>query len=190
VVTGTKRDRNPDYEGWLALPEKLRGERPQPPTTIEVEVVEDISFDIEVHRKVGIFSTAYRLVDAQSAKVIFADSVREKVVHEDESREGIELGDFKMEFKLSNLPSDVEILTQLADSVSKEIGARVADRLKDPEIEYARQAEVAATERNYMSASENAAYAVVLFERKNQDLGELPSQLRTYAVAASPALLD
>jgi hypothetical protein len=190
VVTGRKKDRNPDYEGWLALPEKLRGERPQPPTTIEVEVVEDITFDVEVHRKVGIFSTAYRLVDAQSAKVIFADSVREKVVYEDESREGIELGDFKMEFKLANLPSDVEILTQLADAVSKEIGSRVADRLKDPEVEYARQAEVAATERNYMSASENAAYAVVLFERKNKELGELPRQLRTFAVAASPALLD
>jgi hypothetical protein len=190
VITGVKRDRNPDYEGWLALPEKLRGERPQPPTTIEVEVVEDITFDVEVHRKVGIFSTAYRVVDAQSAKVIFADSVREKVVYEDESREGIELGDFKMEFKLVDLPSDVEILTQLADAVSKEIGTRIANHLKDPELEYARQAEEAATERNYMSASENAAYAMVLFERKNGELGDLPKQLRTYSVEASPALLD
>ena len=53
-----------------------------------------------------------------------------------------------------------------------------------------RQAEVAATERNYMSASENAAYAMVLFERKNAELGDLPKRLRTYSVEASPALLD
>jgi hypothetical protein len=95
-----------------------------------------------------------------------------------------------MEFKLAELPSDVEILTQLADTVATEIGQRVADRLKDPEDEYRREAEVAATERNFMMASEKAAYAVVLYERKKKEMGDLTKELRTWAVAASPALLD
>ena len=190
VVTGRRAERNPDYEAWLALPEKQRGKRPQPPPTVEQDVEEDISFDVEVQRKVGIFSAAYRVVDAKSARMIFADSVREKAVHEDESREGIELGDFKMEFKLADLPSDVEILTSLADKVSQSIGERIAEKLRDPEEEYLRTAEISATEGNYVAAGENAAYAVVLYERKKKQADGLRERLRQFAVAASQSVLD
>jgi hypothetical protein len=147
-----------------------------------------VKFDVTIHRKVGIFSSSYRLIDAQSAKVIYADSVRRKVEHQDESNEGIELGEFSMPFKLAELPSDTEILTQLADEVSLEIGKRIAEVLKDPEDKYRATALRFASEGNFAGASEQAAYAVVLLDRKGKDSADLRKSLREYAVAASPAL--
>jgi len=188
VVTEVREVRNPKHEWWMGLDKDERKDTPEPQEFVEKEIREDISFDVTVHRKVGIFNVAYRLIDAQTAKVIFADSVREKVVHEDESREGIELGDFEMEFKLADLPSDIEILTELADTVSRSIGTRIAEVLESPENDYRDSAERYASEGNYAAASEQAAYAVVLSERKGKPVDGLRSDLRRYAVAASTAL--
>jgi len=188
VVTEHREERNPKHDWWLNLSAGERRREPEPPQTLEKAVTEDVKFDVTVHRKVGIFSASYRLIDAQSAKVIFADSVRRKVEHEDESNEGIELGEFSMPFKLAELPSDTEILTQLADEVSLEIGKRIAEVLKDPEETYRTNSTRLASEGNFAGASEDAAYAVVLLERKDKDAGDLRRALRQYAVAASPGL--
>ncbi len=188
VVTEHREERNPKFDAWLALPDGQRAKTPEPPATVVRPIKEDVRFDVTIHRKVGIFSTSYRLIDAKSAKVMFADSVRRKIEHMDESNEGIELGEFSMPFKLAELPSDTEILTQLADEVSLEIGRRIAERLKDPEDRYRSTAERFASEGNYAGASEQAAYAVVLLERKGKESEELRRVLREYAVSASASL--
>ncbi|MGH0037435.1 MAG: CsgG/HfaB family protein [Myxococcota bacterium] len=188
VITEHREETNPRHASWLAMAEDMRAKTPEPPPTVIREIKEDVKFDVTIHRKVGIFSSSYRLIDAQSAKVIFADSVRRKVEHQDESNEGIELGEFSMPFKLAELPSDTEILTQLADEVSLEIGKRIAEVLRDPEEKYRATAQRFASEGNFAGASEQAAYAVVLLERKDKDAADLRKSLREYAVAASPAL--
>ena len=91
VVTEQETLPNPKHQWWMGLSSRERGKMEEPPETITVPKKEDISFEVTVHRKVGIFSVSYRVIDAGTAKVIFADSVRSKAEHEDDSREGVEL---------------------------------------------------------------------------------------------------
>jgi hypothetical protein len=146
---------------------------------------EDVSIEVILYRKVGLFSVSYRVVDATTAKVVFTDSVRAKIQYEDTSSEGVELGDFKMEFKLASLPSDVEILSELADEASAKIGTELAEILKDPEMVYAEAGDRYVEEGNFAAAAAQYAYAIVLAERKDLEVGELRQSLRDAAIAAS-----
>ena len=182
VVTETVTEPNPLYEKWVGLSAKDREDVPKPAEQITRDVKEDVSVEMTVHRKVGVFSVSYRVVDANSAKVIFADSLHEKAEHEDTSTEGVELGNFKREFKLASLPSDLEILQQLSDRISAEIGKRLAEVLKDPELRYDEAGQRFIAEGNYAKASESLAYAHVLASRKGKDVDEIGERLRESAV--------
>ncbi|MCG8591841.1 MAG: CsgG/HfaB family protein [Proteobacteria bacterium] len=195
VVTETVREPNPKHEWWRGLKSGERKDTPEPPETIMVEKKEDVTIDVTVHRKVGLFSVSYRVIDATSAKVVFADSVRTKVEHQDDSTEGVELGDFKLEFKLAELPSDIEILAQLADEVSGKIGQRLVDELKDSEVRYAEAGARSADEGNWLDATQHYAYSHVIALRKGQDVDQVRDRLRRTAVAAHtrsgpPASID
>jgi hypothetical protein len=182
VVTGTTTETNPSYLRWINLSEKERKKTPEPPREVSVDKKEDISVNVTVQRKVGLFSVSYRVVDTESAKVIYADSLLEKAEHEDTSTEGVELGEFKQPFKLASLPSDLEILAELADEVSAEISRRLAKVLANPEDRYRAAGERYVDEGNFARASEQFAYSYVLAERKGKDVDEIGRRLRDTAV--------
>jgi len=182
VVTETVTEPNPLYAQWVGLSSDDREDVPKPDATITRDLKEDVSVEMTVHRKVGVFSVSFRVVDANSAKVIFADSLHVKAEHEDTSTEGVELGNFKMEFKLASLPSDLEILQQLSDQVSQEIGGRLAKVLQEPEKRYAEEGKRFVDEGNYAKACESFAYAFVLLQRKGKDVDEIGVRLREAAV--------
>lgn len=182
VVTETVTEQNPAYLRWLELDSDDRDDIPQPPQEIKVAKKEDVSVNMTLHRKVGVFSVSYRLIDANSAKVLYADSLHKKIENEDTSTEGVELGDFKLPFKLASLPSDLEILQQLSDEVSAEIGDRLAKVLENPEDRYAETGERFVSEGNFAKASEQFAYADVLATRKGKDTEAIGEQLRDAAV--------
>jgi hypothetical protein len=187
VVTERETVPNPDWVQWNGMTEKERKKAglTQPTSaTMVVERKEDISIDVTFHRKVGVFSVSYRVIDADTAKVLFADTQRVKREVEDSSSDGVELGDFKQEFKVANLPSDVEILGALADEVSGAVGAKLAGVFANPESRYADDAARFVREGNYIDASQQYAYAVVLTDRKDLDATALRRDLQSAAVAA------
>jgi hypothetical protein len=157
-----------------------------PARRIEEDRVEDVQIDQIYHRKVGVFSVSYRVIDADSAKVLFADTQRSKLQLEGTDSPAIELGSFKQEAAVANLPSDTEILEQLAEQVSGTIGEKLAEVLVNPELRYQKDADRFVREGNYVDASEQYAYAVVLSDRKDKDTTQLRADLRASAVAASP----
>ena len=185
VVTETSEQRNPEYNAWLNLSAKERKKTPEPAKTIMAPRREDVTIEVTVHRKVAIFSVSFRVIDAHSAKVAFADSVRATDEYEDTSSEGVELGDFKLEFKLASLPSDTEILTKLADQVSLEIGQKLSAVLADPEKTYQANAERYVEEANYEAAAQDFASAIVLAEQKGQDVEPMLVSLRETAIQCS-----
>jgi hypothetical protein len=135
---------------------------------------EDISIQTTLHRKVGSCSVSYQLIDAGTASVQFADSVRSTAEHEDESHER----------RAADLPPDLEILARLLDTVSEQIGGRLAEVLANPERGYREAGDRLATEGRYLAASRQYSYASVLFERKGRDAEELNESLRRASVAA------
>lgn len=185
VVTENVERRNPDYDAWLALSKKQRGKQAEPPKTVVAPRREDVTIEVTVHRKSALFSVSFRLIDAQTAKVIFADSARAKAEYEDTSSEGVELGDFKKEFKLASLPSDTEILTQLADDVSASIGTKLSEVLSSPENQYRESAERYVEEANYEAAATQFAYAIVLTNEKGGDVSSMMTMLRESSIQSS-----
>jgi len=188
VVTETGTRPNPAYLEWLKLTESQQDRIKAPAETENYETREDVSINVTIHRKVGIFSVSYRLIDAHSGKVIFPDSVTESIEFSDESTEGVQLGDFTLDFKLADLPSDVEILNELAAKISEEIGGKLTERLSRQEEAYASSATAAASEGHYLKATELMARAEAIALRKGLDASELREHLINHAMADSLGL--
>ena len=188
VVTEPGTRPNPAYLEWLKLTESQQDRIKAPAETESYETREDVSINVTIHRKVGIFSVSYRLIDAHSGKVIFPDSVTESIEFSDESTEGVQLGDFTLDFKLADLPSDVEILNELAAKISEEIGGKLTERLSRQEEAYASSATAAASEGHYLKATELMARAEAIALRKGLDASELREHLINHAMADSLGL--
>lgn len=170
VVTDSKvMVRNPKYDQWLKLPERDRRQVPQPAAMIPTEKQEDVSYNVVQHRKVGYFSVAFRVVEAATGKVLHTDSVTMKREFTDESNEGVELGEFSLPAKAASLPTDIEILNQLASEASQEIGKRLAERIGGLEKQYAAAGKQAVVNGNLIEAAQNYANAVLVAQRKNID---------------------
>jgi curli biogenesis system outer membrane secretion channel CsgG len=188
VVVEKETVPNPEWQRWSAATEGERKKQGlvRPTTTTMIrEKKEDIEIGISNHRKVGVFSVSYRMIDADTAKVLFADTQRVKNEVEDTSSDGVQLGEFKQEFKVAHLPTDIEVLDQLAEDVSAALGKRLAEVLASPELRYEERGDRFVREGNFIDASEQFAYATVLGERKNIDTDELRKKLQRAVVSAA-----
>ncbi|HEX4869299.1 MAG TPA: hypothetical protein VFV15_01055 [Moraxellaceae bacterium] len=184
VVTDTSTVTNPAYEQWAALPEAQRGKVSEPARLLTQEKKEDITINLQIMRKVGILSASYRLVEARTGKVLATGSETAKVEYTDEGNEGIELGQFRMPFKLASLPADTEILQKLTEKISDVIGEKLVQELKEPEKRYAEAAHRYAEEVDPVMAAENQAYAFALANLKGQDTTQARLALEQYALKA------
>ncbi|MFT4925475.1 MAG: curli biogenesis system outer membrane secretion channel CsgG [Phenylobacterium sp.] len=184
VVTGTTEVVNPAYQRWQEMSSSDRSDTPQPSRTKIVETKEDVTINGTYIRKVAILSISYRVVDATSARVLFADSVLDKQEVSDTSSDGVQLGDFNAEFKMASLPSKSELLSDLSVTLAKRIGSKVVELLKDPEIAYQQQGQKLFDERNFVGAAEELAKALVMSQSKNKETAELVKNLKKTAVSA------
>lgn len=184
VVTDTSSITNPAYEQWAALPEAQRAKLPEPQRSLTQEKKEDVTINLQIMRKVGIISASYRLVEAKTGKVLATGSELAKEEFTDEGNEGIELGQFRMPFKLASLPADTEILQKLTEKISSIIGEKLVQELKNPELRYAETAKRYAEEGDAVMAAENEAYALAIAILKGQDASAQRLALEQYAVKA------
>ncbi|MFZ5561011.1 MAG: CsgG/HfaB family protein [Pseudomonadota bacterium] len=184
VVTDTATIPNPAHEQWLALPENQRAKASEPPRLLTQEKKEDITINLQIMRKVGIISASYRLVEAKTGKVLATGSEAAKAEYTDEGNEGIELGQFRMPFKLASLPADSEILQKLTEKISGVIGDKLVQELKNPEMRYAETAKRYDDESDAVMAAENQAYAFAMANLKGLDTSALRNALEQYALKA------
>ena len=190
VVTGQETIVNPDHTRWSQMREKERKNTPEPPRTITRDVTEDVSIEVTQVRKVGIISVSYRVVEANSGRVLFTDSIQTKQEFQDEGRQGVQLGNFEQATDFVELPPDIEILSGaggLADQISEAIGTKLVEFLQNPEDQYATEAKRFVGEGDFIGAARKAAYAIILCESKDKEMGTLPDDLKSYAMS-SPKL--
>lgn len=174
VVTSQEMVPNPAFAAFI----KDRGTRHQndpdaPPRTIAQDIKEDISVNLEMHRKSGFVGATYRVVDAKSAKVIHTNSVNRSAEHSDEATQGVELGSFNQPFKLASLPPDTQIYGELASQVALSMGADLVKILANPGGSYFLQCQALADEGEFLAAAELCANAAVLLEFKEQDVSAI-----------------
>ncbi|MFT7560451.1 MAG: curli biogenesis system outer membrane secretion channel CsgG [Flavobacteriales bacterium] len=183
VTVGKDSISNPAYISWLKMPSKERDKIPSPSETIDVDRQENVSVGVTRHRKVGIFSVSYRLVEASTGRVLFPDSITLSDQFEDESSEGVEMGDFIVPFKLADLPSDVQILDKLARRVATKIGEKLVLELKDQEKKYLSQADAFVEQNDCVAEVESLANALMIMKLKSQDEEVVKTRLRNQTVA-------
>ncbi len=179
VVTGMRSEANPAHLEWQ---ENRRRKDPEPPETIEVPIEEDISYGITQHRKTAIVSGSYRLVDANTAKVLKTNTITRDSEVTGESSEGVQLGSFELPLVLADLPADLVMLNALADQVSEKIGEELAATLSMSDRHYQTLADAAAGEGNFAQAAEQMANALALRQRKELNSEEVRSKLIEYAL--------
>jgi hypothetical protein len=168
-MVGKETIPNPAYIAWLEKPERERNKIPKPEDTIQVDKPENISINITKHRKIGTFSVSYRLVDANSGKILFPDSVSKDFEFTDDSSEGVEMGDFVLPFKLAELPSDGEILDKLAKQVSTEIGSRLVAQLENQDQHYLQEADKYAQTNACNAEVDMLGRALIIMDLKEID---------------------
>lgn len=173
VTVGKESIPNPGYISWLEQSAAGREGVEKPADTIQVDKVENISVEITKHRKHGVFSVSYRLVNAESGSVIYPDSITMKDDVTDTSSEGVEMGDFNMPFKLAELPSDVEILGDLAKKVAEEIGTRLVKKLENQELRYLEEADRFVSTGNCLAEVDSLGKAIMIMKLKSQDTEEV-----------------
>jgi hypothetical protein len=190
VVTGSETITNPDHTRWTHLRDKDRKKATEPPATITRDVTEDVTIQVSSVRKVGIISVSYKVVEASSSRVLFADSIQTKQTFQDEGRQGVQLGEFKQETDFVELPPDIEILSGadgLSEKISEEIGVKLVAFLENPEEQYASDAKRFVDEGDYVGAARSVSYAIVLRDIKSKEFKDLSEDLKSYAMK-SPRL--
>lgn len=191
VVTGNEAVVNPDHVRWSQLSDRERKKTTEPPRTVSRDVTEDVTIQVTNVRKVGIISVSYRVIEANSGRVLFTDSIQTKQEFQDDGRQGIQLGNFMQETDFVELPPDIEILSGnegLADKISAEIGGKLVDFLQNPEAQYSKEAKRFENEGDFVAAATRAAYALILAESKDaKNQNELRETLKRYAMASAGA---
>lgn len=188
VVTGNEAVVNPDHVRWSQLSDRDRKKTAEPARTVSRDVTEDVTIQVTNVRKVGIISVSYRVIEANSGRVLFTDSIQTKQEFQDDGRQGIQLGNFIQETDFVELPPDIEILSGnngLADKISEEIGIKLVEFLENPEAQYSKDAKRFENEGDFVAAATRAAYALILAENKDsKNLRDLRETLKRYAMAS------
>jgi len=188
VTLGSKTVANPAYIKWLELKQDERENAVRPVETIQIKDEENVAVAITKHRKVGIFSVSYRLVEAKTGKILFPDSFTLKEEYSDTSSEGIEMGDFVLPFKLAELPSDIEILDKLAKKISMQIGESLTEKLNNYELRYIKQADSHLAENNCIDETSSLASALIIMDLKDQDQTDVKKRFIQSALKCSTVI--
>ena len=178
AVTGRRQVSNPAYEAYRADRGRRSDGSDAPPQTIEEIIEEDISLEVSIHRKTGSIAVSYRLVEAESANVLRTNSITRRREFVDEASEGIELGEFSQPFRMADLPSDGEVISELVDEVALAMAEDLIQVLSQPEDRYFENCQRHAGEGDFVEAAEECAKAAVLIDNKRQTRGEVHDTLR------------
>ncbi len=180
---------NPEYDEWVTTAKRLqesgRPVPPSPPKLIEKPFYEDIKYKVTFYKKVGIISISYRIVDTAKGKIIHTGIADIKKDVNDEASEGVEIGDFKIPFKMAQLPTDSELIKKAQDEAVAKVAGDVKMLFKDPEDKYLKQAEQLEKDGSIKEALERYTDAMILLKKKNKDVSGIEQKISKYIDALS-----
>ena len=185
VKVSENKVRNIEWDDWNREAEKLKAKN-QPVTTPEPEkyimqpVYDYADYDVAFHEKTSYLSVNYRVVEVSDGEVVYGNTVRAQKEARDESTSGIDLGSYKVEMKVANLPTDVEMSNDVLSEAAKKISSQIKDLFKDQDEKYLSEAEALESSDNLKEAVEMYANAILLKEKKGKDVSELMDKASKY----------
>jgi hypothetical protein len=154
---------NPDWSDWRMVNPKPSEEdlKLAPPRTIKKPNYQFLPNKQGTARINAMLEISYKLVDTQSGEVN-ASTISGKLVKEDKYQEGLNIAGIKAD--PLELPTEAEVLNQLAKDKIAEMGREVLKHFQSLEVEYFNKAQDLQKRRNYEAATEK--YTDAIFDEK------------------------
>lgn len=159
VLVDEEDVRNPEFSDWLMTHQKPTEEELKlaPPRTIKKKNYQLISYKQGVAKISSMLEISYKLVDTQTGEII-ANTVSGKLIKEDKYQDGLPIAGITQDS--INLPTEAEVLDQLATEKIAEMGRNVLKHFQSLEVEYFNKAQDLQKRRNYDAAVEKYVDAV------------------------------
>jgi len=159
VLVNEEEVRNPEFSDWLMLNPKPSQEdlKNAPPRTIKKPNYQFIPNKQGVAKINAMLEISYKLVDTQSGEIT-ASTVSGKMVKEDKYQEGLAIANIPSD--PLELPTEAEVLDQLAKEKIAEMGRNVLKNFQSLEVEYFNKGQDLQKRRNYEAAVEKYTDAV------------------------------
>lgn len=127
---------NIDYLNWKAVnPNAKRDElRSAPKAKILIDKFEEKEYEVKHKKKVGFIQLSFRIVDVATGANTRVETIERKKIDEDRSNEGIK--DAGITFDPMDIPTDTELLQQMATEVVAELSRDVLQPLRNLEKKY------------------------------------------------------
>lgn len=161
VVIEIEKLANPLHEKWLALSDSKREKTPEPEAFTENKITEDVTVIATILRKDGFLSAAYRLINPVTANIMSYQSLEELNQYTGEAIEGLEIGLFVQESVVAEIPSDGQVVAELAEKVSNKVADQLIERFSDPVAVFTSEA------ATYLAKEESVNASFELGDRKS-----------------------
>jgi tetratricopeptide (TPR) repeat protein len=127
---------NIDYLNWKAVNPNAKQEdlRSAPKAKILIDKFEAKEYEVKHKKKVGFIQLSFRIVDVATGANTRVETIERKKIYEDNSNEGIK--DAGIVFDPMDIPTDTELLQQMATEVVAELSRDVLQPLRNLEKKY------------------------------------------------------
>ncbi len=182
VVVEIEQTPNPAYAEWDKLSDSKKEKTEEPDEFLEKDIKEDVSITSTVVKKDGFLSAAYRLINPVTANIMSYQSLEETNQYTGETTEGLEIGLFILEGEVADVPSDGQVLAELASSVSTKVADQLVERFSDPVSVFSAEADTYLAKDQVVNASFELGKAYSYQRKSDVDASELERILKNIAL--------
>jgi len=164
VQIDTRIEDNPAFERWRIVHPRPTEEEMEaaPPMKIERPVYKLYTYESGTAKIVSLIEIVYKLVDTITGESLFINTISGKLTRQDDYHHGLSAANIK-EDRLE-LPTEVEVLMELANQKVSEIGLSVLRHFQGLELAYFSDGERQLKGRRYEEAIER--YTDAIFDER------------------------
>ncbi|MDH4226151.1 MAG: hypothetical protein OEV59_00150 [Deltaproteobacteria bacterium] len=174
--TGMTQTRNPAYDEW-----QKKKEGPEPTKYRDTPVYEDVKVDGVRYKKTAFVSVGYKVVDTEKARgiVLYSGLIEKKKDVSDESSDSVNLGEFVIEAKIANLPSDGELLNTARSEAVEDLKADLRKIFASMDVKLVAEAEKLREKKNYKGALDKLVRAYFIALKKSADTSAIEEAINS-----------
>ncbi len=169
---GERIEDNIEYLNWKAKHPNPNEEEvaEAPEAKIKVPVIVEKEYIVAHHKKIAFVQISFRIVDVSTGENIQVKTIERKQIAEDEASAG--LAEAGVKFDPMEIPTDTELLQNLAEEVVAELGREVLKPIQNLQKTYFQHGEQHLRRRNNPEAAESFINAI--FDEKMKRIEDSP----------------
>jgi len=160
VLVDEEEVRNPEFSDWLIMNPKPTPEdmKNAPPRTMKKRNYQFISYRQGSAKISALIEVSYKLVDTSTGENVFTNTIAGKLIKDDKYQDAVSAASIPHD--PLELPTEVEVLDELANAKIQEMGQSVLKNYQSLEVEYFNQGQQLQKRRSVEQAVEKYVDAV------------------------------